>query len=245
MRIDIRADVEHLAAGFGQMQREQIPFALMKTINQMLLFIQQSQREAQDKSFTIRRKDFARMAVKIDRQGFATKLQLVGRVGYQGPMGDVFAKFERGGPKVSPSGRPVWTPVGARRSKADIITKGNRPKGLNLKPSFTSLATGATIYRGDKRTFMIRYRDGSGLVLQRTGRRLRGRTRRGQSGRTSGRERAGTKTLFVYFKRPPLLPASLTFVLRAQQVINTTFATTFTAELDAAMKTAIPRRRGA
>lgn len=244
MQLDLRTDVNRLMAELNEMQREQVPFALSKTINQMLLFIQQSQREAQDKSFTIRRKDFARMAVKIERQGFATKRRLSGTVGYQGPMGDVFAKFERGGPKVSPSGRPVWAPVGARRSKADIITKGNRPKGLNLRPSFSSVATGATIYRGDKRTFMIRYRDGSGVVLQRTGRRGRGRKRRGQQGRTIGRERAGTKTLFVYFKRPPLLPASLSFVARATQVVNVTFATTFGAELEAAMKTALPRRRG-
>ena len=239
MRLDIKPDIELLLKDMGTMRLKQVPYALSRTINKMLLNIQQVQREHQRRAYTIRRRDFADRAVKIGRGDFATKDRLVGRVGYQGDQGDIFAKFEAGGEKRSPSGRNVWTPTSfARRTKSDIITKGNRPHGLNLRPVHSSIAKGSTLYRGDKRTLMIRYRDGSGLVLQRFGRRMRGRKRKHQvqeQRRAGFRHDEGLKALFVYLARAPQLPASLKFLAQAQRVLDTTFSTTLAAELDAAL----------
>lgn len=245
--LQITSDVERLTAELGQMGLRQVPYALSRTINAMLLNIQDVQRAEQRKAFVIRRPTFIERLVKIGRGDFATKDRLVGRVGYQGERSDLLAKFEAGGPKRSPSGAPIWTPLEAQRSKADVITKGNRPKGLRLR--LTSSKAGVKVYKGDRRTFMIRQADGSGLVLQRLGRRARGRrARRAQAQaamRAGFRYDEGTRTLFVYLRRPPQLPASLGFLERAQRVLDTSFALTFREELDAALfSSARPRAGG-
>lgn len=234
--VDAFKSVAALIKDFGSLQQRQVPYALSRTINKMLLNIQQSQREAHQRVFTVRRATFLNRLVKINSGDWATKAKLLGRVGYQGERADLLAKFEEGGPKRTLSGAKPWVPSAARRNKADVITRANRPKGLGLKPFLVGVQSGFSIYKGDKRTFMIRARDGSGVVLQRYGNRPRGKKKRQPAINGVRLNRPdGTRTLFVYLRRSPVLPASLGFLRRAETVLDRTMALTFREEMQAAL----------
>lgn len=238
--MDASKSVAALMKEFGRMQQKQVPYALSKTINSLLLRVQDVERGAQHQRFTVRRVEFLRRLVKIGAGDWATKQRLLGRVGYQGPKADLLAKFEDGGPKRTLTGARPWVPQAARRNKSDVITRSNRPKGLGLKPFLVGVQSGYSIFKGNKRTFMIRARDGSGVVLQRYGNRPRGR-RKGSAqdyGSMNGvrtNRTNGTRTLFVYLRRDPSLPASLEFLKRANAVLERSLGPTFRAQMQRAL----------
>ena len=128
---------------------KQLPFGIMLAINDTLKDAQKLQRTYQRGIFTVRRPLFVDRAVKI--KPFATKRTLEGRMSIDPPGGrsrrDILTKFESGGRKQSRRGRHVAIPIGARRTKAGIVQRGQRPKALGL----VRRGRGA---RGKRRTFV-------------------------------------------------------------------------------------------
>lgn len=166
MSIQIRVDAKPLTESLSALGQRQVPFALSKALNGVLIDAQAEVVRGVRARFTVRKPDFLRRAVKMVQ--FANRRTLTAALAVTGPNADVYIQHEDGGTKTPTSSRALAVPREVRRTKRDLITKGNRPRGLNL----TKAGTGpkATIYKGDKRTFAIRSASGEGLLLQRTGR---------------------------------------------------------------------------
>jgi len=141
-----------------QLVPKQARFAVSLAINRTLNAIQAEERTVMGRNFHLRRKQFVERLVKINPSDRATKQNLVGRVGIQGPRADLLTKFEAGGPKMAIEGRHLADPLQVNLTGAGIIKKDQRPKAV--------LAPGA-------RGFILPSRKtGEPVILQRVGRKL-------------------------------------------------------------------------
>jgi hypothetical protein len=163
MNITIRVDTTALTAAMSDLAKKQVPFALARTLNNVLIDAQSETIRTVRRGFVVRREDFLRRTVKMVQ--FASKNAPTAVLAITGPGGDIYAKHEAGGRKL-PRGRSLALPQQARRTKRDIISKANRPAAFGLQPHGTS----GRVLRGAKRTFAIRNADGTGALFQRTGR---------------------------------------------------------------------------
>jgi len=170
----------------ADMLERQIPFAAMKSLNEMATSFQDAERQGISARMTIRR-PWVLQGVKIERGDFATKDKLSVRVHVDESRG-FLDKFEPGGARTPITSRSLSVPEGARVSKQATIPQGLRPKALGFREiSGASLATHAAqlrdrrlkggvlrgafrVYEGDKRTFLIQTSSGTGVILQRVGR---------------------------------------------------------------------------
>lgn len=215
--IEITVDPTKALAQLDRDEKQQIPFALSRAINSTALDVQRAGRNRFRSVFTLRRPDWADRSMKIKQ--FATKRNPVAIIGIESPgnaqRSDILAKFETDTQKV-PRGRSLAIPVGAnvKRNNKDIITKAQRPAAYNFHKQGNRIV-------GDRRTFIIRKPDGSGLILQR-----KGRGRRSQ-----------TFALYILAKRARLVP-DLKFIPGAQSVVDTRFNQHMQREFDNAMRTA-------
>jgi hypothetical protein len=129
MSVTIRLDTKALEAKLSALQKDQLPFALSLAINNTFLDFQKAERAHFAQVFTERRKDF------LEKQGVkrigpaATKRNLSITAGID-PKADFLVKFEGGTPKTPLSGRNLAIPVDVKRNKADIVTRGNRPRAI-------------------------------------------------------------------------------------------------------------------
>ena len=105
-------------------------------------------------------------------------------------------------------------PIDARRNKRDIIPLSQRPRAFHFQQLGNKIV-------GDRRTFIVKRPDGSGVILQRVG---------------SGK-RAAVIVLYALRKRVPLKP-DLHFELNAMRVVEARFDVNMDRALDVAMKTA-------
>ncbi len=196
----------------------QLPYAMALAINDTLKDAQQTQRLYQRRVFTVRRPKWVDRAVKI--KPFATKRTLEGRMSVDPPGGqrraDILTKFETGGRKQSRRGRHVAIPIEARRTKAGIVQRGQRPKALGL----VRRGRGA---RGKRRTFLVPHVG----IFQRVGRGRRSRVR-----------------LLYLFEHSVPIPASLRFVENAKDTVHEKFGPNFSRGMDRAMRTARRKARG-
>lgn len=195
-----------------------MPYALSKTLNDVGALAQYRERQRMGNIFTVRRKAWVDNSVKTTK--FAKKNDLVTEIAIESPGGgtrsDILGKFETQTQKLPHGGRSVVIPVAARKSKADIVPQGMRPKAFNFKRVGGSRALnhnysqkirggvgrGALeVYEGDKRTVMIRNAQGKGVVLQRVGK---------------GKKHQGMRVLF--FLTPKVkLTANLKFIDTAKE----------------------------
>jgi hypothetical protein len=112
----------------------QVPFALAKAITDVLKSGQAAEIKHMGQSFTIRRKDFARLSVKIT--GFPNKNKPVGEIAIASPGGrsDIFQKFETGADKFPHGGRTFIavprTGSLVKKRKSSIVPDRMRPKAL-------------------------------------------------------------------------------------------------------------------
>lgn len=166
---------EHL--GKMQLIEKQLPWAAAQALNDVAKGFQADERQVISGGMTIRR-PWVLQGVKIDRGDFATKQKVEARVRVD-EQHDFLVKFEQGGARLPRTGRSLAVPVNVRRTKAQIIQKAQRPKSFNFQQGFSSTKSRWTIYKGDRRTFILQRPDGSGLILQRTGRARLGPTRHG------------------------------------------------------------------
>ena len=216
--VRVSGDVRRLRASLDRLGQQQLPFATMRAVNRTLEDVQAAERAHIARVFRVRRPDFINRLVKIGPGDFATKANLVGRVGIQGPRADILAKFELGGPKVF-TGRTIALPATIRLNKSEIIPRGRRPRRLLDNPR--------------NRAFIVRTATGTGLVLQRTGRKQVGPHQVGRDPRLR----------VVYgLARQAQIPATLEFQATGRAVVRGRFALNLRAALTEALATARPVR---
>ena len=217
--IKMSIDAKPLMKDLDELGQRQIPFALMKTLNNTALDFQAEQQEHIARRFTLRRQQFVLNTVKINRGDFATKENLRAIVRID-PDRDVLSKFEDDGQKTPMfGGHAIAIPIEAKRSKQDIISNANRPRALQLTNVFTKGSE--KIAKGLKRTFMIQKADGSGGIYQRQG-----------SGRGSS-----IHLLFLFRTRVPL-PRSLQFMENAKRVCEERMSVNWAKWIAEAIRTA-------
>ena len=147
---------------------DQIPFALSRAVNDVTEEAQERQRTHQRRIFQVRRSTFVDRAVKVKPR--ATKRSPFAIIAINPPGGqkraDIISKFETQRRKVARSGT-IAIPVGARRTKAGIISARDRPRALGLQRHGPS----GRVLRGARRTVLIRSTPGGeGTIFQRVGR---------------------------------------------------------------------------
>jgi hypothetical protein len=165
--INVSMDARPFIKDMDTLGQRQIPFAMMKTINETAEDFQAEQQELVARKFTLRRPTFIMNTVKINRGDFATKdnLRAIVRID---PDRDVLSKFEDQGQKTPMfAGHALAIPIEAKRSKQDIVQNSMRPRALQLTQVIT--AGSQKIAKGLKRTFLIQRADGSGGIYQRQG----------------------------------------------------------------------------
>jgi hypothetical protein len=165
--ITVSMDARPLIKDMDALGQRQIPFAMMKTINETAEDGQAEEQELVARKFTLRRPTFVLNTVKINRGEFATKdnLRAIVRID---PERDVLSKFEDDGEKSAMfAGHALAIPIEAKRSKQDIVQNSMRPRALQLTQVFSKSSD--KIAKGVKGTFMIQHADGTGGIYQRVG----------------------------------------------------------------------------
>lgn len=217
--ITISMDARQFTKDLDAAGQRQIPFAMMKTLNNTAEDVQAEQQEHIARKFTLRRPTFILNTVKINRGDWATKEKLRSIVRID-PDRDVLSKFEDEGQKTPMfGGHSLAIPIEAKRSKSDIVSAGDRPKALELNPVSSSGST--KIAKGKKRTFLIQRADGSGGIYQRI-----------------GRGKGSTIRLLYTLKTRVPLPRNLQFVENATRVVNEKMPINWTKWFAEAMRTA-------
>ena len=191
-----------------------MPFATTLAINNTAKSIQTEPRDGLRSRFTIRRA-WVLQGVKVSK--FSTKRDLEAVVEID-PRRDFLFKFEEGG-TTRPRGTRFAVPDEVRRGKTGVVSRVMRPRKLEFK--FSGSGPKAEVFKGLKRTFMIRRPDGTGAIFQRVGRRRSTRLR----------------MLFSFTPKAEIEP-SLEFEITAQTVFQETFAKNFEASFDRAVRTA-------
>lgn len=217
--IDISVDVGSLTRQLTSIEQKQIPFAAMKSVNELATTFQDVERkDVLAKKFTLRRPEFIKRTIKIERGNFATRDNLRAIVGVD-PTRDLLSKFEKDGEKKPREGRSIAIPVGARRNKADIVPQSQRPRALGLTD--VSSKGGVRVAKGDRRAFLIARADGTGGIFQRVGR-----------GKNST-----IKELFAFKPKVPI-KNRLDFAVTARRVAAERWPKIFSKWLDIALKSA-------
>jgi hypothetical protein len=199
-------------------------------LNRTAVEFQAAERVDMQGRFTIRR-PWVLQGVKIDRGDFATDQKLSARI-HIDQAHDFLDKFEEGTPKVSTIGGSLVVPDHIKRwTKADgIIPRFLRPKSFGLRKKLQT-ADGVTLFIGDRRTFMIKRSDGSGVILQRVNKRNRKKRLDGLRGPAfdiASRTRRDPDLRMLYtLTKKARTPRLLGFHDRARSVFHARFAVNF------------------
>lgn len=229
--LEISVDVKKAVGALDALSERQLPFAAMKTLNEIATTFQANEQNVMRQDFTIRR-PWVLQGIKIDRGDFATKQNLRVRV-HVDDSRDFLEKFEPGGTRTPIGSKGLSIPFNVRSSKQAIVPKGMRPKALHFHE------VGGGVSKGDNRTFMIQRPDGSGLILQRKSRAVAVKKR--QHGPLQAGQRHDNRlvVLFVLKPRTPV-PASLHFYDTATTTFRSMWQPTFIKWWNEAIRTATP-----
>lgn len=233
--ITVTVDAGDALARLTALEERQLPFALALALNRTAEEVQTEIRGHVQEAFTIRR-PWVLTNVKIARENFATKTKP--RVVIEIPPDSVLGKFEGGGTKSPRSGGlSIAIPNAVRRTKAGIVSKRDRPRAFAFTQAYTSTATRVTIYRGNRRTFMLQRPDGSGVILQRVGR--GGPRAKGAAAAPSHPARRDPALRTLWMLRPNVrIPAILQFVQRGAPLARERFPINLRGMLAYALRTA-------
>lgn len=125
---------------------KQAPFALSLTLNRLANVAQKDVQNSLSSRFQLRRAQFVRNTIYrkpgVDFAGTG-KGSSFSKSFYRGEAAirvddrrNFLAKFEDGGRKSSVDGGRIAIPIGARRNKAEVITKANRPRAILNKKGY-------------------------------------------------------------------------------------------------------------
>lgn len=137
MNIDVRVDSSGLNKWLGFLAQDQIPYACARTLTTLAQDAQAEVRRQLPRRFTVRN-TFVEKGVRIKA---ATKANLQSEVfaNTEGTFSLDFMLLQEEGGAKRPRGRSLAIPVGAKRSKRDIVTQANRPRAaLSKKGVFIS-----------------------------------------------------------------------------------------------------------
>jgi len=220
MNVSIVLDPEELVTHLDDYARRQLPFARALAVNAVAFAFQEAQQQGLEGRFRLRRATFVKRGIYFPREQRADyrKGEIVATVSIE-PKRDFLAKYEQGGWKTPRSGSRLAIPIDARRTKADIVSASDRIGALGLRVHGRGPL--ATVGRGLKRTFSIRYPDGRGFIFRRVGR----------------GKRSQVKLLYVFRPRV-VLPPSLQFHETALETARTRFIPAFVEAFERAMRTA-------
>jgi len=224
MRIELRTNAAKVSRRAQLLFADQLPFATSKAINDTVKDAQRAQQKQMGQTFTLRRPTWVKRGIKI--KPFSDKRNLRAVIRVEPPGGperaEIIARHEERGRREPHEGRALAVPIGARPTKKALVKKSIRPAAFRFK----QIATRGSIevYKGRKRTFMIRRADGSGAVLQRIG--------PGRSGTF-----AGTRVLYRLKKSVPIAPR-LEFFRTMRRVVEQKFAANYRRAFRRAAKTA-------
>lgn len=172
------------------------PYILRDLLNGLAKRVQENLQQDMADNLQVRRTQFIKNAVKIDRGTFALTNRLTVTI-HIDDRADFLNQFEGGGEHLPAFGHhflavPNRAVFGNRIIRA---TDPLRPKNLNLKEHY-----GQTL--GDQRTFLIKSQQGQPMILQRTSAKKAKRSR-GQVSSMSAK--TGTRMLYLLVeasKRP-------------------------------------------
>lgn len=229
MIVTVHTNAAQVSRTMLRLFRDQVPFANARAINRTAKEGQKRERAHMVDVFTIRRPAWVSRAIKI--KPFARKRSPSATVQVEPPGGpqraDVLARHERAHQREPVGGQSLAVPIDVRTSTREIVKKRDRPKAYAFSHVRTG-AGGAEVYEGRRRTFMVRYADGSGWILRRTG------------PGTWGSLFEGTTVLYRLVPEVPI-EARLDFVDTMVRTVTTTYASYFRQEFARAVRTA--RRR--
>lgn len=227
----VAEQVKRVRGTLDALGQTQLPFATAKAINATLLEVQRVELASINRAFTVRRPDFAKRSVKIERADFATKKNPVGRIGIQGDRADVYAKFEAGGTKAPRAGQHVAVPITGslvKRNARSIVPRELRP---------AQLGQSLTV-----RVFERRFKKDpshSGLfavdrVAEAQAQRLKGQ------GKRVGKRIASRAVPRLLYALPSTVPITrrLDFVPTARAVVGSAFVPNLRAAVAEALRTA-------
>lgn len=218
LRVDTNAS--DVALFFRRFFQDQMAFATSLALNQTAKGIQQEQRAGLEERFKVRRA-YVLQGVKVSK--FSTKTDLEAIVEID-PTRRFLFKFEDGG-TTRPRGRSFAIPADdIRRGTTGVIRKNQRPRSFNFK--LAGRGPKAVVFKGDRRTFLIRRNDGSGAIFQR--------------GRGFNPRKGVEQDLRHLFSFSPKVEVDdrLEFELTASTIFEELFNRNFDAAFDRALRTA-------
>lgn len=227
--ISIKLDgADALISKLSDLERRQLPYAMKLGVNRTAEEVQAAQSAHLGKAFTIRRPWVQQYGIKIAKGDFATKDKASVTIQVN-PDADFLIKFQEGEQKRPRDGHSLAIPIEARRNKADIVQASQRPRAFQFTSASSSVASRTTIYKGNKRTFMLQKPDGSGVIFQRMGRAVKGQKRTGRD--------PNLKLLYILQPSAPT-PPSLEFFQIGTRVAQDRFAVNLQGMLAYAIRTA-------
>lgn len=207
---------------------EQLPFATSRALNRLAREFQKDQRDHMRGVFTIRRKAFLRNSVKI--KPWATKHRLAVRIAIDSPRGrsDIFGKFETQRRKGPFRGRSVAVPSDhVPRTPTGVIRNAWRPRALldggGQHGEGRVIRSRGDVFRGGRRTFMVRRPGGRGTIFERTS--------------------SGLRVLYQLVPQVPIEP-ELRFTRNAKRTASRGWTDAMTDEFNNAVRTARVRPAG-
>jgi hypothetical protein len=224
--ITIDVNTSEALGWFDRVSHEQLPFAMSKALNATATDFQTAERAHLRSIFSLKREQWADRNIKVTH--FAKKTELWAKIEVAPPGGDaksdILGKFEDETIKTPHNGhRALVIPLDAKRTGAGVVSESIKPKNLHFKLSSSTGA--ATVYKGDKRTFMIQMADGRGFILQRNGPGVHGEFF------------AGSKVLYALRTSVPIVP-NLQFVPQGHKTVEERWVTNWDAAWAHAMETA-------
>lgn len=233
MKISVTTNALDVSGFMRDLMRDQLPFATAQAVRRTALDFQDAQRQHQRNVFTVRNSTFLDRAVKI--RDWPTKQDPTAIVRIEPPGGrkraHMILDHEEGERSPGPGSRAYPAALDARPSRGSVVPKRLHPRALKFKKMLEAGAQDpgnvgyVQVFRGKDRTFMIRYRDGSGFIFQRTGRGITGTF-------------AGTRLLWVLVPGGVELPGNLDFRANAQKVVERVWGRNMGEAWDRALRTA-------
>jgi hypothetical protein len=209
--LTVSLDTKAFTATMTELERNQLPFAISKAMNDLGIRAADEMRQVANRNFTIRDPNVLKYGIVRSKQ--ATKRDLTVDVGVSqqqsGPRKafTYLEKFEAGGRKVPDASKPfggagdrdttVAVPTQEiRRSKRGLIRGAQRIAAFNFQQKGKQIL-------GNKRTFILKSKTGrsAGVIVQRVANTKRRRMGVQQAGHDSG-----LKVLYVLERSVPVRP---------------------------------------
>lgn len=227
--ISIYLNADAVLSKLTDLEKTQLPYAMKLGLNRTAEEVQKAQARHLGDVFDIRRPWVQQYGIKIGKGDFATKdkasvtIQVNPDASFLIKFEDQTVKRPRGG------GKALAIPIEARRNKSDIVQSAQRPRAFQFTNAHSSVASRTTIYKGNKRTFMIQKADGSGVIFQRMSRAVKGTKRTGRD--------PNLKLLYILRPTAPIKPV-LKFFEIGKATAQARFAVNLQGMLAYAIKTA-------